>query len=171
MKNILILLAGTLFAGIVDAQEFTTENVMTLAGAESPEATIDDVAWIQGYWTGTIFQSEFEEIWSPPVNGTMMGSFKILQEDTVNFYELMVIRETGNSLTYLLKHFHSDLKGWEERDEVINWPLVKISETTAWFDGITFEKLDDDHLRIYLAVSFKDGSVKEFTSVYTRGSL
>jgi hypothetical protein len=144
---------------------------MTIGDGESPEATIDDMAWIQGYWTGKFMGGNFEEIWSPPANGSMMGSFKQMNEDTVNFYEILVIKEVGNSLVLKLKHFHNDLRGWEAQDEVINWPLVKMDENRAYFDGLTFEKIDEDHLKVYLAVSFKEGEVKEFTLYYNRGAL
>jgi len=153
------------------AQSFTTKNVLSLGESEPPEATIDDMSWIQGYWTGEFMNGNFEEIWSPPVNGTMMGSFKQMNADTVNFYEIMIIKEVGNSLVLRLKHFHNDLRGWETQDEVVNWPLVRLDQNRAYFDGLTFERIDEDHLKVYLAVSFQNGEVEEFTAYYSRGSL
>ena len=170
MRLLLTLLAFVAFLS-VSAQSFTTKNVMTLGEGKSPAATIDDMAFLQGYWTGDFFGGHFEEIWSPPASGAMMGSFKQMNADTVNFYEIEIVKEVGNSLAFMIKHFHNDLKGWEEKDEVVNWPLVKIADDRVYFDGITFEKLDKDHIKVYLAVSFEDGSIQEFTTTYNRGTL
>ena len=169
--RIIVTLLAMVLSGHGFSQTFTTRNVMTLGDAQSPEATIDDVSWIQGYWTGAIFGDRFEEIWSPPINGTMMGSFKHLDGENVNFYELMTISEEEGSLMFRLKHFNADMTGWEEKNEVISWPLVKIDKQRAYFDGLTFEKLDDDQIKVYLAVSMKEGEVQEFTAVYQRGEL
>ena len=66
----------------------------------------------------------------------MMGSFRMIENDTVNFYELMTITEQDESLILKLKHFSSDLKGWEEKDTTVDFPLVNpmiISSLTSFF--------------------------------------
>ena len=36
-----------------------------------------------------------------------------------------------------LKHFGSDFKGWEEKDETVDFKLVKIEKYAVYFDGMT----------------------------------
>ena len=45
----------------------------------------------------------------------MMGSYRLVKDDKVIFYELQTIVEQGSSLVFRLKHFNADLSGWEEK--------------------------------------------------------
>ena len=49
----------------------------------SPQATMADVEWIQGHWTGEALGGQVEEIWSPPLGDSMMGSFKLVHDGKV----------------------------------------------------------------------------------------
>ncbi|MGB6150574.1 MAG: DUF6265 family protein, partial [Pricia sp.] len=40
---------------------------------------------------------------------------------------------------YLTKHFHGDLRGWEVKDEVQRFKLIKVSDNRIYFEGFTFE--------------------------------
>ncbi|MGB5820454.1 MAG: DUF6265 family protein [Saonia sp.] len=61
-------------------------------------------------------------------------------EDKINFYELGHIRQLKETLVFEPKHFHDDLKGWEEKNEVQTFKLVKLDGNRFYFDGFTFEK-------------------------------
>jgi len=88
-----------------------------------------------------------------------MGSFKLVVNEIVQFYELCTITEENESLLLRIKHFDKDLKGWEEKDQSIEFPLVKIEKNKVYFDGLTFEKINEDELNIY--VIFKDEGKEE----------
>ncbi len=60
-----------------------------------------------------------------------------------------------------IKHFDSNLSGWEEKDEFQAFPLVKLGKDEAWFDGMTFRKLPDGGLDVYVLIHKKDGSQVE----------
>lgn len=70
---------------------------------------------MEGHWKGEAFEGITEEIWTPPLGGSMLFSFKLVVEDKVVFYELGHIRQLGETLVFELKHFNDDLKGWEEK--------------------------------------------------------
>jgi len=123
------------------------------------KATINDVSWIAGYWVGEAFGGETEEVWTTPLGDSMMGSFKLVVNGKVEFYELCTISEENESLIFRLKHFHSNLKGWEEKDERLQAQLVKIEENKAYFEDFTFEKASENKLNIF--VVFKDDKEKE----------
>src|SRR5687767_15714011 len=49
--------------------------------APIPRATIADMAWLAGRWTGDGLGGRTEEIWSPPDAGTMMGTFRLIRDE------------------------------------------------------------------------------------------
>lgn len=146
MKKLKLTCLALIIAGTCLAQ-----NTIALAENESPlPATIDQVNWIAGHWRGEAMGGLVEEIWSPPLGGAMMGSFKLVTDDAVNFYELETISEVNGSLVLKIKHFDSGLTGWEEKDETVDFPLVKLESNKAFFDGLTFELVNEDELNIYI---------------------
>ncbi len=152
----------------LSAQTKATDNILTLDVAGiSPSASIDEVAWIAGYWKGEALGGAIEEVWTEPIGGSMMCAFKLVVADTVKFYELVALREVNNSLTINLKHFHSDMKGWEEKDETVDFPLVKMTDGKAFFDGFTFEQVSDNEMNIYVLFG-KEGNYKEMKFSYMK---
>ncbi len=138
---------------MINAQDLV--NTLELSPDEtSPAATLDEVSWIQGYWKGEAMGGQTEEIWSRPMGGSMMGSFKLVYQDEIQFYEIMTISEIDQTLIMRLKHFHADLKGWEEKDETVDFKLVKITQDKVFFDGLTFEKISEKEINVY--VIFED---------------
>lgn len=145
-----------------------TPNVMSLEpDGESPAAGIEDVAWIAGSWRAESLGGVAEEVWSPPGGGTMMGMFRLIKDGRLTFYELLSMSELGRSLILRLKHFNADLTGWEGKDEAVVFPLVKLGENEAFFDGMTFRAADDE-LHVFVLSSGKDGGANELSFRYAR---
>lgn len=119
-------------------------------GLSSPVASLSDVHWIQGHWTGEALGGQVEEIWSPPLGESMMGSFKLVRDGKVKFYEIITISEVEQTLIMRLKHFDPNLKGWEEKDETVNFKLVKLSPGKVFFDGLTFERISENEMNVYV---------------------
>ncbi|MGI9517810.1 MAG: DUF6265 family protein [Pirellulaceae bacterium] len=135
------------------AQESNSENTLKLAdGAKSPPATVNDIAWIAGHWQGEAMGGQFEETWNPPMGGAVMGMFKFVQDDNVGFYELLTIVPHDDSIILRLKHFDQGMTGWEEKDKSVEFPLVRITESEANFEGLTFRRIDEDTMYIYVVV-------------------
>ncbi len=162
----LLLLVISITFNLVLAQD-KTEYILTFDSlVGSPKATLEDVAWISGYWRGDAFGGEVEEIWSSPLGNSMVASFKLVVDDEVKFYEIETITEKNGSLILQLKHFHSDLKGWEEKDETVDFPLVKITESNVYFDGMTFEKVSDNEMNVYVRIKQADNASEEMKFNY-----
>lgn len=151
------------------AEQFTANTLRLEAGEASPPATIDQMAWLAGTWSGSGFGGVNEEIWSAPRHGTMMGMYRMLKDGQPMVYELLTLGETdAGSLVLRLKHFHPDMRGWEERDESLAWPLVAVRDGRLYFEGITFEP-EGDEVTIYLATENRqEGSVHEEVLKYRR---
>ena len=129
-----------------------TSNAQT---NQTLEPKLENIKWIAGTWHGEAFGGITEEIWSEPSGGSMMATFKLINEGKVTFYEIEVIREVENSLILQLKHFGPDLKGWETKDETVDFPLKEITETKVIFEGMTFEKISDTEMNIYVDIKDK----------------
>ena len=151
------------------AQKQASEHILELDSlATSPKAHISDVSWISGTWKGEAFGGKTEEIWSEPMGNSMMASFKLVADGKVQFYEIEIIREVKESLILQLKHFNGDLKGWETKDETVDFPLVKITENIIYFDGMTFEKVSDSAMNVYVLMHEKDGTTNEVKFNYKK---
>jgi hypothetical protein len=147
-----------------------TANTFT-ASAEvpSPRATLQDMSWLTGRWSGTGLGGMTEEMWSDPASGAMMGMFRLVKDGKVIFYEFLTLVEQEGSLRLKLKHFNPDLTGWEEKADFITFRLLKLTPTEAFFEGITFRLEGPDRLRIFVAIRNRaDGTVREEEFVQSR---
>ncbi|MDH4349427.1 MAG: DUF6265 family protein [Gemmatimonadota bacterium] len=152
-----------------EGQERVTERTLKLApGAEPPQATLADMAWLAGHWVGPALGGEAEEIWSPPKAGAMMGMYRLVRDGKPVFYEFQTLVEVSGSLVLRLKHFNPDLVGWEEKQKSVEFPLVGLGEGIVQFEGMSFHREGDAKLTVYLAIEGKDGAVHEETFSYTR---
>jgi hypothetical protein len=153
---------------LATAQEKQTERTFKLSpGAQSPPATLAEVKWLAGHWTGPALGGVSEEIWSPPQAGSMMGMYRLVKDGKPVFYELITIVEQQGSLLLRLKHFHPDLRGWEEKDKTVDFRLVAVRDGAVHFEGMSFHPRGDT-LTVYLAIGQKDGTLREEAFSYTR---
>lgn len=162
MKIIPILL-------LLASQGILSQNTVSLPDeATSPDAQLSEIAWMEGHWKGEAFGGITQEIWGPPLGGSMMFSFKLIVDNEIGFYELGHIRQVDKTLIYELKHFHKDLKGWEEKDEVQQFKFVKQDGDRMYFEGFTFEKVSDNEINIYALIENEEGTADEVQFNFTR---
>lgn len=126
----------------------------------SPKANLSVVKWIEGHWKGEALGGVIEEVWTPAIGGSMMCAFKLIVDNKVKFYELVTITEENESLILRLKHFHPDLKGWEEKDKTFDFKLVKVTENKVYFNGFTFEKVSDQEINVYVVFHKNDNKTE-----------
>ena len=94
LMALLLLGATSLIACNARAEAPSTEHTFRLEdGEQRPRATLEDVEWLAGSWTGSAFGERFEEVWNPPSAGSMVGLFKLYDGDEVSFYEILLIIE------------------------------------------------------------------------------
>jgi len=136
-------------------------------GMTSPEMQLADVAWIAGHWKGEAFGGIAEEVWTPPMGESMMFVFKLVAEGKVVFYEVGHIKQVDKTLFMQLKHFDGALKGWETKDETVDFKLIKAEENKVFFDGLTFEKISDNAMDVYVIVEDK-GKKEEIKFSYKK---
>ena len=146
----------------------SAQNTLQLPeGEASPTAKLQDVAWVQGHWRGEAFGGLAEEIWGPPLGGSMMFVFKLAKEGTVSFYELGHIIEKDGSLVMQLKHFDGQLNGWEEKDGTVDFPLVRLEKDKVYFEGLTMERIGRDRMNVHVLIE-ENGQSEEVLFAYKR---
>lgn len=167
MKNILILLS--LLLPLTTMAQNPFPNTLEIDSTSiSPKANLEDISWIAGHWKGTAFGGDTEEIWSAPLGNSMMGSFKIVIDNEIQFYELMTISEENGTLMLRILHFDKSLNGWEEQGHPEEFPLVKISPNKVFFDGLTFEKISKKKINIYVIIDDEKQGTEEMNFPYKK---
>ncbi len=176
LTRVTIVLSGVLILAVVgppaggaEAQSTPAAHTVRLAnGAPPAPARIPDAAWLTGRWKGEGLGAVAEELWLPPAGAAMSGVFRLVRGDSVQFYELAALVEERGSLTLLIKHFGPSLQGWEEKDEVQRFPLVRKESDALWFDGLTIRQVGDDALRIWVLLEHREGGSREALFEYRR---
>lgn len=132
------------------------------ASAEAaPRASLADFAWLAGRWLGEGLGGIAEEVWLPESGGAMLGTFRSIQGGKVSFYEILTLAANpSGQLELRLKHFHPDLKGWEERDQVQVWALSQVEGEAFAFGPIVFRREGAESLVVTVIMRLEDGSRK-----------
>ncbi len=81
---------------------------------------------------------------------------------------LMLLREEGEVLVLLVKHFTADFIAWEEKPDFVKFRLVKVEENAVHFSGLSFYRRGDDRIDGYIVMNHKDGSRTEHLIAYER---
>lgn len=121
--------------------------------AASPSAKITDIAFLAGQWLGEGLGGRAEDFIDAPEGDRMIGMFSQMNPDgSPRFFEFYFFVEENGTLIVKLKHFNPDMTGWEERAEMVLFPLVAIEGTTAYFNGLTFSLRGKDKLDVAVQV-------------------
>jgi len=148
------------FAGLVHAQPKDAQPKDAPPKDAPPiSAKIDAVAWLKGYWAGDGYGGQVETLMGPPRAGVMLGYFRHIKPDgKAGFYELCAIEEYEGTLRFVIKHFHPNWIGWEEKDHALQAKLTKVSKNEAVFANMTIRRTGKDRMVMELAIGGKDGT-------------
>jgi len=89
----------TLFALALAALATTSSAAQTVRPAA--KATIAQIAWIAGTWSGGGGGATFEERWTPPAGGAMLAVSRTLKGDRMVAFEFLRIVERNGGLVYV----------------------------------------------------------------------
>jgi len=137
-----VLLCALVLTPLAHAQETRIGE----EGFQSPDASLEQVSWLVGQWSGDgIGGHPAFESWLPPTGPIMVGTF-VQQSDTgaIRFTEHMYLMEEAGTLVLRLKHFNADLTGWEEKDDMLTFRLVALEPCAAYFNALTLRCADPE---------------------------
>lgn len=118
-----LLLGVGLFAG-------PTAKAEPCATPDSPIA-LHDLAWLEGSWHGTDGEKSWEEHWSAPEAGGIVGMFRMYEGEALITYELVLIEQIEGRLVYHLRHFGREMEAWE--DGPLTFGLAESSRESILF--------------------------------------
>lgn len=143
MKNHFLPLFALLFCFIT----LTTQ-------AQTTTGSLSDVAFMEGRWRGTFNGGPIEAAWIAPVGDNLTGFMRMMKDNKVTMYEMLIFEQTEQGPIVLVKHFKPGLVGQEEKDKSDRYKFIEAGKEKALFekeDGsirIIYEKRGKDQLAI-----------------------
>lgn len=124
-------------------------------------ASLGDLQWMVGSWTGKLGDQTVQEAWSTPSGGTMSTMIRLTDANTTVMIELISIREVDGSLILHLRQFSPALELRLAQD----MPLEKLTENSVRFtapDGsgiaaLTYRLMSAQSMEV--DVTLADGTV------------
>jgi hypothetical protein len=145
------------------------KRMFSLPKQQQTHIHLDSLKWIIGNWYSGNDIEKMEEHWHPKMGNALAGWFRWEKNQSIFLYEFMLFQQNDNGVKLKIKHFNTDLVGWEDKDkwvEYIAWEstankiMLKAADPnhTPW---MCYEKVDNA-----LGVNFYDATGKktdEFT--------
>ena len=97
----------------------------------------------------------------------MIGMYRLVHEGATTLYEFQLIEEEAGSLVLKVKHFDADLRAWEEKEDYVSFPLVKLTKSAVYFEGLTLIRVGEDQMQAFIVIS-RAGEVEEVELTYRR---
>lgn len=102
--------------------------------ADSRAHSLADLAWMTGHWVMEDGDGRAEEIWTAPLDGSMVASFRWAVPGRMHVLEFLVIEERDNGVYFRFKHFNRDYGAWEATPNT--YRLVRVEQRTATFENV-----------------------------------
>lgn len=170
LKSIFCFLALALsFSIVAHAQEKITENTLKWSPDNAQlNVPIEHFNMIEGSWVGDGLGGQCEEYWSSMKDSLMIGMFRFMKNEKTVFTEFMYLVHDSVGWQLRVKHFNSDFTTWEEKDKSVNFRLIRAEKSRIFFNGITFERPDENSLVVFLAMKHEDRKKNEEKFVFRR---
>lgn len=110
-------------------------------------ATMADVAWIGGVWSGLNGTVTVEERWTPPASGGMIGVGRTLRGTALASFEFLCLAERSGSVVY---HAMPDAR----------FPATVFTLTAFTADSATFENPSHDFPKVIEYAKRADGALE-----------
>jgi hypothetical protein len=129
-------------------------SINLTAIAQFKTATLADVAFMEGRWKGTFNGGPIDAAWIAPQGDNLSGFMRMMKDNKVTMYEMLIFEQTDNGPMVLVKHFKPGLVGQEEKDQSDRYKFIEAKKNWALFekeDGsirIIYEKRSDNQLVI-----------------------
>lgn len=105
--------------------------------AEPCVAGVALLGWMTGDWSHTDESGVWEERWSPPLSGCIVGSLRWVRGGKPAMYEMLAIEEDEQGhVRMFVRHFNAGLKPWAKEDgnPTPTWVLTSVERGRAVFE-------------------------------------
>jgi hypothetical protein len=140
---------------------FAVELLADTSPTPNSTGPLSDFSMLIGHWRGDGLGGICEETWLPESGGIMLGTFKLISEGKVSFFEIMSLSIDSLGPAVKVKHFNSDMTAWEEKADMVTFRYDSANADRIFFGGLSFSKPANDSLRIGVTFKMKDGTTRE----------
>ena len=129
-------------------------SVTVYAQSTSKTGTLSDMGFLEGHWKGTFNGGPIDAVWIAPAGDNLTGFIRMMKDDKVTMYEMLIFEQTERGPLALVKHFKPGLIGQEEKDKQDRYTFIEARKDYALYekeDGsirIIYEKRAKDQLVI-----------------------
>lgn len=106
--------------------------------------TLNEVAFMHGHWQGTFNGGPIEAFWAKPAGDNLTGFIRMMKDDKVTMYEMLIFEQTEKGPVVLVKHFKPGLISVEEKEVSDRYNFIEAKK-----DWALFEKQDGSIRIIY----------------------
>jgi Domain of unknown function (DUF6265) len=167
-----VIPAAIVFAGTAnDARAQTNPRAMIRllkAGQPPKPCQLSDLKWLEGDWIGQMPFGPVEHVKLPIAFGHMPGFVRAMNPDGVVFYEIAIFAQIGATIAQQVKHFTSNLEGWEAKDTHLERLLVEREGDTYFFDGFTLSRTGSDSYTVFFLNRDGDKELDTLTVPFKR---
>lgn len=139
---------------LIPAVLFCLLIALTTHAQTAKTGSLADVAFMEGRWLGTFNGGPIEASWIAPVGDNLTGFMRMMKDNKVTMYEMLIFEQTEQGPIVLVKHFKPGLIGQEEKDKSDRYRFIEAGKDKAVFekeDGsirIIYEKRSPNQLAI-----------------------
>ena len=101
-----------------------------IAATEANDASLQDLRWMVGSWTGTAGDLATEEIWIEPKGGMMLGLHRDVGPSSPTFFEYLRIERRRSGVVYIAS---------PRGEETTEFALVRSGTEEAVFENLTHD--------------------------------
>lgn len=152
----LFIIYMILSTSILAQIELTQNTLQADSGFSHDKTSLTQFSLLSGEWIGEAFGGIVEEYWTEPFGNSVVGLFKLTSSDSTVFTEFFQLALHDENYQLRLKHFWYDLIGWEEKEEFVTFQFIKKENNRLYFNGLTYERNDDNNMTVYLAMHNKE---------------
>lgn len=122
--------------------------------------SVEDFAWMVGHWRGEGFGGVCDEFWTGPLGGSMVGLFRLVQEDQLVFSEHMMLVAEPDGIVLKVKHFTPEFVAWEDKEGAVKFRLQEVRPNEAVFKGLSFRRTGPS-LEVVLRMKDSSGKTRD----------
>ena len=110
-------------------------------------ASLDELAWLAGDWRQSGDKSFAQEVWLDPMNGSLPGVFRLIQNGRLIVHEYILIAQEDGRIVLRFKHFNADYSTWEGDGPPLTFVLAEVRPGFAMWQNTAPSDEAPDQLR------------------------
>ena len=105
--------------------------------AQSKTGTLTDMSFLEGHWRGTFNGGPIDAVWIAPAGDNLTGFIRMMKDNKVTMYEMLIFEQTDNGPIALVKHFKPGLIGQEEKDKQDRYRFLEANKKMGQSESST----------------------------------